>query len=93
MTCCLFSGSTYLSSISSSFVTVSELFCGEVFKTFVILLTVLFPIKSLIASSVFWIAPLGAVLNASEMFDQYFSGYIYHVSFYLYFDQYFYLYF
>ena len=50
---------------------------------------VLFPIKSLIDSSVFWIAFLGAVLNAFEMHDQYSSGCIYHVSFYLYFDQYF----
>ena len=38
--------------ISCSFV-VSELFCGEPFETFVILLAILSPIKSPVASSVF----------------------------------------
>ena len=51
---CLFYGDAYLSlSISSSFVTVSELFCFEVFGTSMILLAVLLPIKLLVASTVF----------------------------------------
>ena len=53
---CLSSGDTYLSlgiSLSCSFVTVSEIFCCEFFETFVILLAILFPIKSPVASAVF----------------------------------------
>ena len=51
---CLCSGDRYLSlSISTSFVTVFELFCGKVFKTFVILSTIFFPNKSTVASAVF----------------------------------------
>ena len=37
-------------SLSCSFVIVSELFCGELLQTFVILLAILLPIKSTVAS-------------------------------------------
>ena len=53
---CLSSGDIYLSlgtSLSCSFKTVFELFCRERFETFVILLAILLPIKSPIASAVF----------------------------------------
>ena len=44
----------YLSfGFSVSLLTVSELFCGDSFETFVILLAVLLPIKSPVASAVF----------------------------------------
>ena len=48
---------------TSSFV--SELFCGEVFKTLAILSAILFLIKSPVASAVFWIALCYTVLSAS----------------------------
>ena len=48
-------------SLSVSFVTVSEVFCWEVFETFAIILTVLIPIKSPVASAVLRIAFFGAV--------------------------------
>ena len=56
-----------------SFSAVSELFSGEVFETFAILLlldlftrsAILLPIKSPFASAVFWIALFEAVLTAS----------------------------
>ena len=47
---CLCSGDMFL---SPSFVTVSELFCGEVFKTFIILSAILLLIKSPVVSPVF----------------------------------------
>ena len=53
---CLSSGDIYLSlgiSLSYSFVTVFELFCGDIFETFGNLSPVLLPIKSLVASAVF----------------------------------------
>ena len=58
---CLFSGDIYLSlgiSLSrpifyASFVTISELFCGEVLETFVILSAILLPIEYPVASVVF----------------------------------------
>ena len=57
---CLSSGDIYLSlgisfgiSLSFSFVTVSEFFRCEFFETFVILLAILLPIKSPIASAAF----------------------------------------
>ena len=53
---CLFSGDKYIYlgiSLPYSFVTVSELICGEVFETFVILSANLLPIKSPVASAVF----------------------------------------
>ena len=53
---CLFSGDIYLSlgiSLSRLFVTVSELFCCEVFEIFVNLLAILLSIKSPVASAVF----------------------------------------
>ena len=63
-------------SLSCSFVTVSELFCCEFFETFVILPSydlatasaILLPIRSSVASSVFWIALFEAVLNAFVAF-------------------------
>ena len=72
--CCLSSGDVYhslsislLTSIfSSSFVTISELFYGEVFVTFVIQSAILLPIKSPVAFAVFWIDFFEAVLDASE---------------------------
>ena len=60
----LFSGDIYLFlSLSSLFVT--ELFYSEVFEIFVILSTILFPIKSPVASAVFLIALFEAVLSSS----------------------------
>ena len=48
---------------SISLSTVSELFCGEVFQTFVISSAVLLPNKSPAASAVFSIASYEAVLS------------------------------
>ena len=65
---CLFSGDMYsfISLICSSpFVTVSKLFFGEVFETFVILAVVLLPIRSWVNSAVFWIAIFEAILCGS----------------------------
>ena len=63
---CLCSAERYLSlSITSSFVTIPELFCGNVFETFVIHSAILFPIKSPVASAVFWISLFKAVLSPS----------------------------
>ena len=85
----------YLSlSISSSFV--PELYCGEVFETLVILSAILFPIKSPVASAVFWIAVFEAVLSASVAACLAWSrsSWLYLLSkFYLYFYQYFFPYF
>ena len=53
---CLSSGDIYLSfgiSLSRSFLIISELFCGKLLETFVILLAILLPIKSPVASAVF----------------------------------------
>ena len=53
---CLSSGHIYLAlsiSLSCSFVTVSELYCGELLETFVTLLAILLLIKSPVASAVF----------------------------------------
>ena len=66
---CLFPGVIYLSLgiyisksiFSASFVTVSELFCCDVFENFVILLPILLPIKSPAASAVELIALFEAV--------------------------------
>ena len=61
---CLYSGDIYLPlNISPSFV--SGLFFCDVFETLVILSTILFPIKSRVASAVFSIAYFEAVLRAS----------------------------
>ena len=70
---CLFSGGIYLSlgisvsylMLSASFVTVSELFYGKVIEAFVILSSILLPIKSPVASAVFWSALFEAVLVVS----------------------------
>ena len=53
---CLSSEEIYLSlgiSLLYSFVTVSELFCGKFFETFVILLAILLPVKSPVGFDVF----------------------------------------
>ena len=42
--------------IFASFVTAAEPLCGEVLETFAILSATLLPIKSPVASTVFWIA-------------------------------------
>ena len=57
---CLFSGDIYF---SSSFVPVSELFCGEVFETFVILSAILLPIKPTVAPAIFCIALFEAIFK------------------------------
>ena len=60
--------SIYLSlgiSLSFSFAIVSELFCCTGFKVFVILLAILLPIKSSIASDVFWTVLFEAALSVS----------------------------
>ena len=64
---CLFSADIYLSlSICSLFVSIfSSLFCGDVFETLVIWQSILFPIKSPVASAVFLIALFEAVFSAS----------------------------
>ena len=69
---CFFFGDTYLSfGISSNpafFVplsTVFELFCGKVFKKFVVLWVILLPIKSPVPSADFWIAYFETILSAS----------------------------
>ena len=66
MICCLFSGDMYLSfgiSISSSFCECNSL--GDFFETLVILSAILLPIKSPVASAVFWIALFEGVFIAS----------------------------
>ena len=53
---CLSSRDIYLPlgiSLSCSFITVSELFCGGFFENFLILLAILLPVKSPVASAVF----------------------------------------
>ena len=66
MICCLFSGDMYLSfgiSISSSFCECNSL--GDFFETLVILSAILLPIKSPVASAVFWIALFEGVFIGS----------------------------
>ena len=56
---CLFSEDISLSLgifLSYSIVTVSELFLGEILEAFLILLAILLPLKSPVASAVFWIS-------------------------------------
>ena len=56
---CLFSEDISLSlgiCLSCSIVTVSELFLGEILEAFLILLAILLPLKSPVASAVFWIS-------------------------------------
>ena len=56
ITCCLSSGDIYLSfGISVSFSTTSKLFFVGLFKTFVILLTILLSIKLPVDSAVFFL--------------------------------------
>ena len=54
--------------LSCSFVTVSELSCCELSETFVILLAILLPIKSPVASAVFRITFFEIVLSASAAY-------------------------
>ena len=54
--CSLFLETFIFFVILVSFITDSELFCGEVFETFGILPEILLPFKSTVASTVFWIA-------------------------------------
>ena len=64
----LFSQDVYLSLgiyLLFSFVTVSELFSCEFFWNFVILLAILWPIKSPASHAIFWIALYEAILNVS----------------------------
>ena len=51
--------------ISASFVTVSELFCGEILRSLVILSAIFLPIKSPLVSAVFGVFAFGAVLRAT----------------------------
>ena len=65
---CSSSGDIYLPldiSLSFSILTFSKLFCGKVFETFVIPSAILLPIKSPVASAVFWITIFEVVLSAS----------------------------
>ena len=65
---CLSSGLKHFSlgiSLSCLFVTVSKLLSSEVLDTFIILPVILLPIKSPVASAVFWITYFEAVLSAS----------------------------
>ena len=57
--------SLWLSIFSVTFITISILFYGEILKTFVIILAVLLPTRSPVASAVFWIAFSEAILSAS----------------------------
>ena len=66
--CCLFPGDMYLSfGVSDSSLT--SLFCGflDFLETLVILSAILLPIKSPVASAVFWIALFEAVFIASAV--------------------------
>ena len=51
--------------LSLYFVTVSELFCGEIFEIYVILSAILLPIESPVISADYWITLFEAVLRAS----------------------------
>ena len=52
--CCVFSGDIYLFlGVSVSLSTASNVNCGDLFKTFVILLAILLPINSAVASAIF----------------------------------------
>ena len=61
---CFSSGNIYLS-LSCLFVIVSELFCGNLLETFVILLAILLPIKSPVASAVSGIIVFEVIFSAS----------------------------
>ena len=87
ITCCLSLGDMYLSFCTSISLLASS-FCEcleDFFKTFVVLSAILSPVKSAVASTVFWIALLEAVFIASvvnflhyqDVFD-----YIYYLNFY-----------
>ena len=65
---CVSSGNIYLSlsiSLSCSSITVSELFCCEVFEIYVILSAILLPVQSPVAFALFLIAPFEAVSSTS----------------------------
>ena len=69
-----------LSSLIFSYLFVTELFCDEVFEAFVILLAILFPIKSTFFSEVFWIALFEAV-SMIKMFLTVFTAYVFTYNF------------
>ena len=65
-------GDIYLSlgiSLLCSFVAVSELFFSKIFETFVILSVLFLPIKSPVASILFWIVLLEIVCICNELFE------------------------
>ena len=67
ITFCLSSGDIYLFlsiSLLCSFVIVSELLCGELLETFIILSAISFPVKPPVASAAFWITLFREVLSA-----------------------------
>ena len=64
---CISFGHIYLSlriSLSSSFLTVSGLFCCEFFETLVLFLAIFLSIKSPLLSAVFWMTLIEEVLSA-----------------------------
>ena len=84
--CCLSSGDMYLSlEVALSTSTSVSLFCSSLvdfFETLVILSAILLPIKSPVASAVFWIALFDAVLIASVVdFLAQVLGCIYYLNF------------
>ena len=69
ITFCLSAGHTSLSlgiSLSCLFVTIFGFFCSESFEAFVILLVILLPTKSPVASAAFWISLFEAAWRASD---------------------------
>ena len=98
---CLSAGDIHLSlgvSLLPSFLTISEFFCCEVFETFVILPTVLLPIKAPITYFCcflffsFWSSSWCICLRFFSMMKKFMAEST-NLSFYLYFYQYFYVYF
>ena len=93
---CLFDGDIYLSLGMSLcfFVIASELFCGQLLETFVILSEMSLPIKSIVASADFWMTLFEDVLSASvaDFLASSRSFWLYlPVTFLFYFYQYFHL--
>ena len=85
---CLSCGDTYLSlriSLSCSFVIVSELSCGQLLETFIILLAILLPVKSPVASAVFDILLLYYYINLRSSITFCFSSGDIYISFFKYF--------
>ena len=65
MICCLSFRNIYLFFVFVSFSSVSEMFCGNIFEAFVILMATLWQIKSLVDSAVFLIALFETILIES----------------------------